>query len=445
VSVVSPPPTRYAKSGAVHIAYQVNGDGPIDLVFVPPAVSHLDYRWEEPSYERLLNRLGSFARVISLDKRGSGLSDRTAALPTPKEQVHDIEAVMDAAGCRQVSLLGGLDGGAACILFAAAMPERTQRLVTYATAARTLASADYPWGVERAELEALVEMVEQDWGGQAFLRLAAPSVADDARFVQWFGRFQRSAVSPAAAAAWMRGLADIDIRDVLSDVAAPTLVLQRADDLIVNAGNGRYLAAHIRNARYVELPGADYLLWVRDTDLLIDEVQEFLTGVRAELEPDRAVVTVLFTDIVGSTELAARLGDRRWRDLLEAHHAVVRRVLERFRGQEVDTAGDGFFAMFDSPARAIRSAMAIRDELRNLDIDIRAGLHSGEVEMRASRASGLAVHIGARVAALARAGEVLVSGTVRDLVAGSEFTFVDRGTHVLKGVPDEWRLFLVTA
>jgi len=421
----------------------VNGDGPVDLVFVPPAVSHLDYRWEEPSYERLLRRLGSFARVISLDKRGSGLSDRTAALPSPEEQVEDIEAVMDVAGCEQASLLGGLDGGVASILFAVAHPERTQRLITYATAARTLKSADYPWGLDREELEALVDLVEQDWGGRTFLQLSAPTVADDARFVQWFGRFQRSAVSPAAAAAWMRGLAEIDVRDVLSEVAVPVLVLQRADDRIVDAGHGRYLAEHIRDAKYVELPGADYLLWVRDTDLLLDEVQEFLTGVRAEVEPDRIVATVLFTDVVGSTELAARMGDRRWRDLLDAHHAVVRRVLERFRGQEVDTAGDGFFAVFDAPARAIRSATAIRDEVRNLGIDIRAGLHAGEVEMRADRASGLAVHIGARVAALAQPGEVLVSSTMRDLVAGSGFKFVDRGTHVLKGVPDEWRLFAV--
>ncbi len=441
--MISPPPTRYARSGEVHIAYQVNGDGPVDLVFVPPAVSHLDYRWEEPSYERLLRRLGSFARVISLDKRGSGLSDRTAALPSPEEQVEDIEAVMDAAGCEQASLLGGLDGGVASILFAVAHPERTQRLITYATAARTLKSADYPWGLDREELEALVDLVEQDWGGRTFLQLSAPTVADDARFVQWFGRFQRSAVSPAAAAAWMRGLAEIDVRDVLSEVAVPVLVLQRADDRIVDAGHGRYLAEHIRDAKYVELPGADYLLWVRDTDLLLDEVQEFLTGVRAEVEPDRIVATVLFTDVVGSTELAARMGDRRWRDLLDAHHAVVRRVLERFRGQEVDTAGDGFFAVFDAPARAIRSATAIRDEVRNLGIDIRAGLHAGEVEMRADRASGLAVHIGARVAALAQPGEVLVSSTMRDLVAGSGFKFVDRGTHVLKGVPDEWRLFAV--
>jgi class 3 adenylate cyclase len=423
----------------------VNGDGQIDLVFVPPAVSHLDYRWEEPSYERLLERLGSFARVISLDKRGSGLSDRTTALPTPQEQVQDIESVMNAVGSERVSLLGGLDGGVASILFAAAHPERTERLVTYATAARTLWSEDYPWGVDPGELEALVEMVEQDWGGQAFLRLAAPTVADDARFVQWFGRFQRSAVSPAAAAAWMRGLADIDVRDVLSEVAAPTLVLQRSGDLIVNAGHGRYLAEHIRGAKYVELPGADYLLWVRDTDRLIDEIQEFLTGSLAEVEPDRAVVTVLFTDIVGSTELAARIGDRRWRDLLDAHHAAVRRVLGRFGGHEVDTAGDGFFAVFDSPGRAIRSATMMRDETHALGIDIRAGLHTGEVEMRADRASGLAVHIGARVAALAAAGEVLVSSTVRDLVAGSGFTFVDRGTHLLKGVPDEWRLFAVVS
>jgi pimeloyl-ACP methyl ester carboxylesterase len=347
-----PPPTRYARSGEVHIAYQVNGQGQIDLVFVPPAVSHLDYRWEEPSYERLLERLGSFARVISLDKRGSGLSDRTAALPTPQEQVRDIESVMNAAGSERASLLGGLDGGVASILFAAAHPERTERLVTYATAARTLRSDDYPWGVDPEELEALVELVEQDWGGQAFLRLAAPTVADDARFVQWFGRFQRSAVSPAAAAAWMRGLADIDIRDVLSDVAAPTLVLQRSDDLVVNAGHGRYLADHIRGAKYVELPGADYLLWVRDTERLIDEIQEFLTGSLAEAELDRAVVTVLFTDIFGSTQLAARIGDLRWRDLLDAHHAVVRRVLGRFGGHEVDTAGDGFFAVFDSPERS---------------------------------------------------------------------------------------------
>ena len=292
-------------------------------------------------------------------------------------------------------------------------------------------------------MEVLLGLMEEDWGGPTFLQLAAPSVADDRRFQIWFGRFQRSAVGPAAATAWLRSLAESDIRDVLEKVAVPTLVLQRADDPIVSAEHGRYLARNIPGAKYVELPGADYLLWVRDIDLLLDEVQEFLTGVRAELEPERVVRTVLFTDIVGSTEHATRLGDRRWRDLLEAHHDIVRRNLERFGGVEVDTAGDGFFAVFDGPARAIRCATAVRDDVRGVGVEIRAGLHAGEVEIRGGSVVGLAVHIGARVAAVAGAGEVVVSSTVRDLVAGSAFDFEARGEQTLKGVPGTWRLFTV--
>ena len=301
---------------------------------------------------------------------------------------------MDAAGAEQASLLGGLDGGVVSILFAIAYPGRVDRLITYCTPPRIMRAPDYPWGVGPEDLERLFGLMEEDWGGPAFLQIAAPSVADDRRFVRWFGRFQRSAVGPAAATAWMRSLAQVDIRDVLDQVAVPTLVLQRANDLIVGVEHGRYLARHIPHATYVELPG-EYLLWVGDTDLLLDEVQEFVTGIRAELEPERVVRTVLFTDIVGSTELATHLGDRRWCDLLEAHHRVVRRNLERFGGVEVDTAGDGFFAIFDGPARAIRCAAAVRDEVRSLGIEIRAGLHAGEVEIRGESVAGLAVHIGA--------------------------------------------------
>jgi class 3 adenylate cyclase len=386
---------------------------------------------------------GSFARVISLDKRGSGLSDREAALPNLEQQVADITAVMDAAGSARTSLLGGLDGGVASILFAVAYPERVDRLITYGTPPRTMRAPDYPWGVGPEELEVLLGLMEEDWGGPTFLQIAAPSVAEDRRFQNWFGRFQRSAVGPAAATAWLRSLAESDIRDVLDKVAVPTLVLQRAHDPIVSAEHGRYLARNIPGAKYVELPGADYLLWVRDIDLLLDEVQEFLTGVRAELEPERVVRTVLFTDIVGSTEHATRLGDRRWRDLLEAHHDIVRRNLERFGGVEVDTAGDGVFAVFDGPARAIRCATAVRDDVRGVGVEIRAGLHAGEVEIRGGSVVGLAVHIGARVAAVAGAGEVVVSSTVRDLVAGSAFDFEARGEQTLKGVPGTWRLFTV--
>jgi class 3 adenylate cyclase len=350
---------------------------------------------------------------------------------------------MDAAGSERASLLGGLDGGVASILVAVAHPERVDRLITYGTPPRTMRAPDYPWGVTPDELEVLLALMEDDWGGAAFVQIAAPSVADDQRFLRWFGRFQRSAVGPAAATAWMRALAGADVRPVLGRVTVPTLVLQRADDLIVARDHGRYLARHIPDAKYVELPGSDYLLWVGDTDLLLDEIQEFLTGVRAELEPERAVRTVLFTDIVGSTELATRLGDRGWRDLLEAHHSIVRQNLERFGGVEVDTAGDGFFVVFEGPARAIQCAMAVRDHVRRVDLEIRAGLHAGEVEMRDGSVAGLAVHIGARVTSFAGAGEVLVSSTVRDLVVGSGFDFVDRGEQTLKGVPGRWRLFAV--
>ena len=437
------PETRYARSGDAHIAYQISGSGPRDLVFIPPALAHLDLRWEDPSYARLLRRLGTFARVISLDKRGSGLSDREAALPSPEQQVADILAVMDAAGSERASLLGGLDGGVASILVAVAHPERVDRLITYGTPPRTMRAPAYPWGVTPDELEVLLGLMEDDWGGAAFVQIAAPSVADDQRFLQWFGRFQRSAVGPAAATAWMRALAGADIRAVLGRVTVPTLVLQRADDLIVAPEHGRYLARHIRDAKYVELPGADYLLWVGDTDLLLDEIQEFLTGERTAPEPDRILATVLLTDIADSTRRAAEIGDQHWRKLLGDHNLLATKAIARFRGRTIKSTGDGFLATFDGPARAVQCAFAIRQESRQLGLGIRAGLHTGEVELMGDDIGGIAVHLAARVAANAQTDEVWTSRTVRDLVAGSGLVFSERGDFELKGIPGTWPLYVV--
>jgi class 3 adenylate cyclase len=438
------PETRYAKSGDVHIAYQVMGEGP-DLVFVPAGVTHLELRWEYPEYAKFLRRLSSFSRVISLDKRGCGLSDRTGAAPTMEEQAQDILAVMDDAGSPRATIFGSLDGGVSAIFFAATYPNRTAGLVTWGTPARAVLTDDYPWGLPPETFDALVSAGEADPGSAGIVAVVAPSKLNDPLFTHWFARYRRSSSSPAAAAAYFAGLRDIDIRATLPLIRSPTLVLQRTGDRLVHAGQGRYLAQHIPGARYVELPGDDYLFYATDTDPIADEIEEFLTGVRHGPEGDRVLATVVFTDIVESTRVAAELGDRGWHQLLDRHDALIVRELQRHRGHKVHSigVGDGILATFDGPARAIRCACAIRDEARSLGLEVRAGLHAGEIERRGADVGGIAVHIGARVASLAGPGEVLVSGTVRDLVAGSGIAFADRGVHALKGVPDEWRVFAV--
>jgi pimeloyl-ACP methyl ester carboxylesterase len=438
-----PPETRYAKSGDVHIAYQVVGEGPFDLVFVPGFVSHVELMWDDPALARFLGRFAAFARLLLLDKRGTGLSDRVGALPTLEERMDDVRAVMDAAGIRRAALFGLSEGGPMAMLFACTYPERTAALVMYGSFPKYIGDAEYPWARTAAEWAPLFQMIEEQWGQGSALPLFAPSLAGNEQVHRWWGRFERMAASPGAAIAVLRMAIEIDVRHLLPTIRVPTLIVHRTGDLVCAVEGSRYMAERIPGAKYVELHGADHNPWVGDADRIVDEIQEFVTGTRPVAEPDRVLATVLFTDIVGSTERAVALGDRRWRELLEQHHGAVRRELDRFRGREVDTAGDGFLAAFDGPARAVRCALAAREAVRPLGIELRAGLHTGECEVHRDKLAGIAVHIGARVAAQAGPGEVLVSSTVKDLVAGSGLCFADRGAQVLKGVPGEWRLYAV--
>jgi class 3 adenylate cyclase len=439
------PETRYAKSGDVHIAYQVFGQGRLDLVFVAEFWNSIEAMWEQPDYRRCLERLGSFARVICLDQRGTGSSDPVSLseLPTLEVWADDVIAVMEAVGSSQAALLGSGGGGGVSILFAATFPERVRALALVNSTARYTQAPDYPVGTS-PEFEARIEKeLEYGWGRGVLLETVAPSVAGDQEFRAWWGRYQRLGSTPGVVRATRRMLQQLDVRHVLPSIGVPTLVLHRADNRLVDVRHGRYLAERIPGARYVELEGDDYLWFVGDADALLDEIEEFLTGSRRMRDPERVLATVLFTDVVGSTERAAAIGDTAWRDLRAAHDAVVRAELERHRGREIDTAGDGFLATFDGPARAVRCACAIRDGVRAIGLEIRAGLHTGEVEIVGERLAGIAVHIGARVASCAEPGEVLASSTVRDLVAGSGIEFGDRGVRDLKGVPGEWRLFAV--
>ena len=440
------PETRYAKNGDVNIAYQVVGEGPFDLVLVHGWVQSFDAGWEIEPIRRFYERLASFSRLILFDKRGTGLSDRVPPddLPSLETRMDDMRAVMDEVGVERAAVLGHSEGGAMCALFAATHPGRTQALVMVGSAARTRWAPDYPLGATDDELEELERSILEGWGIEvirSLLQQLAPSIADDEELVQAHTRAALRAASPAAAAALTRMSAMIDIRHVLPVIRVPTLVMHRTDEVLADAS--RYLGERIPGARVVELPGGDHMPWLGDQDAALDEIEEFLTGVRPHPALDRVLATVLFTDIVGSTELAADLGDRRWRELLERHNSVVRRELSRFRGRELSTAGDGFLATFDGPARAVVCAVSIRDAARALGLQIRFGLHTGELELVGSDIRGIAVHTGARVAALAGAGEVLASSTVRDLVAGSGLEFEDRGSHELKGVPGEWRLYAV--
>ncbi|MBA2361667.1 MAG: adenylate/guanylate cyclase domain-containing protein [Actinobacteria bacterium] len=438
------PETRYAKSGDVNIAYQVVGAGPLDLVYVPGWISNVELMWEEPAHALLLRRLASFSRLILFDKRGTGLSDPVPLdrLPTLEQRMDDVRAVMDAAGSERAAIFGSSEGGLMSVLFAATYPQRTRALIALAVYAKRVWSPDYPWAPKPEARAAEIESIERTWGGEMDISDLAPS-ADEA-FKQRAVRYLRRSASPGAAVALLRMNTQIDVRAVLPTIRVPTLVLQRVGDRDVNVEEGRWIAAQIPGANYVELPGDEHLIWAGNVDAVVDEVEEFLTGSRPVHEADRVLATVLFTDIVGSTERAAELGDRRWGDVIEQHHAIVRRELEGFRGEEMDTAGDGFFATFDGPARAVRAAWSIREAVRELGIELRVGLHTGECELMADKAGGIAVHIGARIARAARADEILASSTVRDLVAGSGIEFEDRGPHELKGV-GSWRLYAVAS
>lgn len=441
------PVTHYAESGEASIAYQVIGEGPLDLVYVSGWISNIELMWEEPGHARFLNRLASFSRLLLIDKRGTGLSDRVpeSELPTLEQRMDDVRAVMDAVGSDRAALLGHSEGGNMAMLFAATYPQRTVALITFGVFAKRVWSADYPWAPTPAQRQRWYSQIRQGWGGVVDLSDLAPSVADDEGFLRWWAAYLRRSASPSAALTLARMNTQIDVRDVLPVIRIPTLILHRTGDRDARIEEARYIAAHIPDAKLVELPGVDHLPWVGDQDSILDEVQEFLTGIRRGPAADRVLVTVLFTDVVGATAHAAQLGDRRWRDLLSRHYATVRHELRRYRGNEVQTAGDGFLATFDGPARAIRCACAIRDRAHDDGLSIRAGLHTGECELMGSDIGGIAVHIGARVAALARSDEVLVSSTVKDLVVGSGMEFEERGQHALKGVPGSWRLFSVSS
>ena len=440
------PETRYAKKGDAHIAYQVVGEGPLDLVLVSTWFSHLEARWDSPGFAHYLRRLSSFSRLISFDKYGIGLSDPVPSrtLPPLEDWMDDVRAVMDAAGSERAAIMGANEGSLMAALFAATHPERTTALVLANATARMGSAPGYEIGVGADVQERLVSMVDQTWGHGDLMTAVNPSLADSPEEAEAWGRFLRLSASPATAAAVMRMLFELDVRAVLSTIAVPTLIVHRSDNPIVTLDQGRYVAEHIEGARFVAVPGADYGLALGDTDVVIDEVETFLTGAHHATRTDRVLATVLFTDIVDSTRRAVELGDARWRALLEAHEQVARAEVERFGGTIAEFTGDGVLASFDGPARAVRCALALRDRVRTLGLQVRAGLHAGEIERRGDQIAGIGVHIAARVLALAEPDRVLVSRTVRDLVVGSGLTFVDRGTHTLKGVPDQWQVLEAT-
>lgn len=428
------PPTRYARSGDAMIAYQVVGEGPIDLVSVGGPASHLDLQWEEPATARGLMRYASFSRLVLFDRRGTGLSDPLEDMPTLEQQMDDLEAVMDAVGLERAALMGAVDAGL-CAMYAATHPGRVSALVLMG-----ISPTPGAW-LAGDRLEQMLEVVENAWGEGRLIEVFAPSRAADPRFREWWTRYERASTTPASARKILEMNLRIDLREVLPAIRVPTLVLHRAEDRSIPVEQGREAAALIPGARFVEVPGTDAYGWPEVDSPANDAIEEFLTGRRRPREPERVLATVLFTDIVGSTDRAAALGDHAWRKLLDRHNALVREQLERWRGREVKTVGDGFLATFDGPARAVRCAQRIIEEVRELGLEVRAGLHTGECELREGDIGGIAVHIGARVAGLAQAGEVLVSSTVRDLVVGSELRFSDRGPETLRGVPGEWRLY----
>jgi class 3 adenylate cyclase/pimeloyl-ACP methyl ester carboxylesterase len=439
------PITRYAKSGDVHVAYQVVGEGPIDLVLIHGWISHLEYQWEDPALARFLNRLASFSRLIVFDKRGTGLSDRVAesALPTLEQRMDDIRAVMDAAGSHRAVMFGISEGGPLSTLFAATYPARTAALIMYGAFAKWIRTDDYPWGPTREEHEAAFEAFEKYWGTPIGLKKLAPSAANDEQVRQWWAHHMRVSASPGGGVTLYRMNVEVDTRAILPTIRVPTLILHRSGDRLQPCQGARYMAEQIPAAKFVELPGDDHIPWIGNADPLLAEIQEFLTGAPPVLEADRVLATVLFIDIVQSTQRATAIGDSRWRDLVNNYQQQVGKEVARLGGRVVNTAGDGVFATFDGPARAIKCACAVRDAVGNLGLAIRCGIHTGECVIEGDDVAGIAVHIGARVAARADPGEILLSSTVKDLIAGSRVECSDRGSHVLKGVAGRWRLFAV--
>lgn len=437
-----PPETRYARSGELHIAYQVVGEGPIDLVWVPGWISNIDHYWTEPAIERYFRRLAAFSRLILFDRRGTGLSDPVLRAPTLEEQMDDVVAVMDAAGSEKAAFYAQLEGGAMAVMFAASHPERTTALVLYEAMPRMSWAPDYEWAPTRKQRET---MLKQPWGDGSRITALAPTAAKNPRLREWFARLERLAASPGTAAQLVKMNGEVDVRAILPQVQAATLILHRSADRFIDIRHSRYLAEHIPDARLVELRGGEALTFGADDDELIEEVEEFLTGARGTSDPERVLATVMFGDIVGSTERAAELGDRRWRALLEDFGRAYARELQHHRGRVVKELGDGVLATFDGPARAILCATAIRSLAQSeFGLELRAGMHTGEVEVMGDDIGGIAVHIAARVLGFAAPGELVVSGTVKDLVVGSGIPFEDRGEHELRGVPGRWRLWSVT-
>lgn len=442
------PEIRYARNGDVAIGYAVVGDGAVDVAYLSP-FSNLEAIWDNPLYSRFLRSLGSLARLIVVDRRGTGVSDRVSPSDVPplEDLVDDLTAVLDAVGSERVVPFGISDSGVLSAMYASARPDRTAGLILHGATARGRQDTDYPWQWPEEEWQEYLATIWAKWGTPEYARESLaqynPSLAGDERMLAWWGRFQRLSASPSAIYAMDNLMREMDIRQLLPAISVPTLILHREDDKIEDVGSGRYLAEQIADARYVELPGGDHFPWAGDQDTVIAHIRRFLDEVREEQEEsfDRVLATIMFTDMVDSTAQAATLGDRRWRELQERHDRLIRSQLARYRGREQDTAGDGFFALFDGPARAVRCASAICTSMRQLGVEVRAGLHTGEIQLSGEAASGIAVAIGARVGALAGAGEVLVSSTVKDLVVGSGLEFEERGMHTLKGVPDEWRLF----
>ena len=441
--------TRYARNGDINIAYHVVGDGPIDLVYIPAWASHGEAMWDIPRYARFLERIAAFSRLVVIDKRGTGASDRVVDNMSTDEQVNDVQAVMDEIGIERTAVFGAQEGGAIGLLYAATFPERTTALVTFGTWPRFLAAPDYPFGVRPDLLEKTLELMESAWSDPEFNKQYAiqfnPSLAHDHETLDGLLRMARFGGTPAGTTAMMRWYTATDLRSVLPTISCPTLVTHREHDAITSPLHGKYLSENVTGSRYLPLPGADILLPAGDIDVLLDEMQEFLTGSREVPFHERALATVLFTDFVDSTKRAAELGDHSWRELLDRHDSIVRARLDRFSGRLIRNTGDGILATFDGPARAIRCARELRDEVSGLGLDIRAGVHIGEVEVRGPELSGIAMNIGARVMESASGGEVLVSQTVKDIVAGSGIEFLDRGSHELKGVPGEWHLYAVAS
>jgi class 3 adenylate cyclase/alpha-beta hydrolase superfamily lysophospholipase len=437
------PDTKYAESGGVSIAYQTFGDGPVDIVCVPGWFTNVELTWEDPYKARFYDSLASFARVILFDKRGTGLSDREAQAHTLEERMDDVRAVMDANHSEQACLLGWSEGGPMCALFAATHPDRTASLIMQGSYARRTRTEDYPWGQPKDEYDELVERMKVDWGSALEIGRRAPSLAHDEAFLSRWARYLRMSASPKTAVAYVEMNGDIDVRDILSSIRVPTLILHGTGDKVCRIENGRYLAEKIPGARLIEVETDDHLIYTGEWESILPDIEEFVTGKHTRPEADSVVCTIMFTDIVGSTELASELGDRKWSELLSAHNATVRDALSIHRGIEVKSTGDGFHATFDGPARAIRCARHVHEALAKLDLAVRVGMHTGECVVTRDGIEGIAVHIAARVAEHAEAGEVVVSQTVRDLVAGSGIEFSERGEHELRGIKDSWRLYSV--